>query len=132
MIDCPLPPLPPAQQQAGDNGIHSQWHVASVDVLHKRSGKQTSFPIGAWIQADTPITVAAAGAARDVYQPYLITVLTSENTDASFDGDINLVLEGKNGATSYSTLLGRGNSSSGVFQVGVSTHLDRGRCDVSV
>ena len=103
--------------QAGDNGAHSQWHVASIDVLHKRSGKQTSFPYRDWIQIDTPITIEAAGAAKDVYQPYQVTVYTSDNTDASFDGDVSLVLKGENGTLSYNTLLGKGSADNAVFQV---------------
>ena len=104
--------------QADDNGAHSQWHVTSVDVLHKRSGKQTSFPYGDWIQINSPVTLTAAGAAKDVYQPYTITVYTSEVSDASFDGDVSLTLKGENGVTSYSMPLGRGSSDKGgVFQV---------------
>jgi len=104
--------------QADDNGAHSQWHVTSVEVLHKSSGKQTSFPCGDWIQINSPVTLAASGAAKDVYQPYTVTVHTSDAADASFDGDVSLTLKGENGATSYSMPLGKGSSDNGgTFQV---------------
>jgi hypothetical protein len=55
--------------QAGPDGstVHSQWHVSSVEVLHKLSGKQTSFPIEDWISPDSEVTVKAKGT-KDVYQ----------------------------------------------------------------
>ena len=96
--------------------------MASISVLHKRSGTQTSFPYGDWIQIDSdPVKIVASGKPTNVYQPYKVTVYTSDNTDASFDGKVNITLKGQNGATSYSTLLGQGSSDTGVFQVNVSS-----------
>ena len=89
-------------------------------MLHKRSGYQTSFPYGDWIQIDSdPVEISASGRPTNVYQPYEVTVYTSDNTDASFDGKVSITLKGQNGATSYSTLLGQGSSDTGVFQVKV-------------
>lgn len=73
---------------------------------------------GDWIQIDSvPVEIRAEGAPVNVYQPYEIKIHTSENTDASFDGNVSIMLKGENGATTYSTLLGRGGSDTGIFQV---------------
>lgn len=49
-------------------GVHSQWHVASVDVLHKRSGWCTPFTFDEWLQVDSSTTRDKPQAARNVYQ----------------------------------------------------------------
>ncbi len=100
-----------------DDGIHSLWHVANMDMLHKKSGMQSRFAINDWVRINTPVTVQA-DPARDVYLPYQVTVITSDNADASFDGEVSLTLKGDGGITAYKTLLGKRASDPSVFQFG--------------
>ena len=102
--------------------IHSQWHVRDISVLHKKSGDQTTFSLNDWVQPYVPVVLGESNRSRtqNVYVPYLITLSTSDQSDAAYDGEIIVKVKGELGASTYDIPLHAksDSSSSGVFERG--------------
>ena len=91
--------------------LHSGWNLASIDVLNKTTGLKGTFNYFDWLPLSGGTITLSEAMCIQALNKYTVTVSTSDQREADFEGQAFITINGWSGSTTELPLTEAGRSS---------------------